>query len=179
MNEMEQHDLGSPELELPDIAPASTLTTVVPGFDFAAPPADPLHICRLLYQLHQRYKGYGLSANQFGLPYRALIFGDPFEGLHGIMFNPVIVYREGECVEEEGCLSFPHLSLRVSRAKSIRVRYQKFTGAVDTARFSGMTARVVQHEVDHLDGIPFINRVSRLRYDIAARKASKQKGRQA
>ena len=76
---------------------------------------------------------------------------------------------------EEGCLSYPDLFLKVKRPKSIRARFVSEDGVVQTMNFSGMTARVFQHEMDHLDGVLFVDHISKLRRDLILRKLKKYK----
>jgi peptide deformylase len=71
---------------------------------------------------------------------------------------------------EEGCLSFPDVNLKIKRHKEIRVRFQTPSGNTTSMTFNGLTARVFQHELDHLDGKLFINRAKRVHRDIAMRK---------
>lgn len=169
-------DLLSVTEEVPPLAPVSLLSSPVPAFNFQAPPVDPARLCRILYQAYLAHPCLGLAANQLGLPYRVIICGDgnPTSGAFQIFFNPKIVSASGEPVLlNEGCISFPGMILGVRRPPVIRMRFQDQTGYLDTSTFSGITARVLQHEVDHLDGIIFTSKVSRLRRDRALRKARK------
>ncbi len=100
--------------------------------------------------------GVGLAAPQIGKPYRLFvaILGeneDDFE--ERVFINPVILEREGYDALEEGCLSFPNLFGVVERALWIRVKYQDESFKEHIEEFSGFSARVIQHETDHLDGI--------------------------
>jgi len=87
-----------------------------------------------------------------------------------ILVNPVIESREGEVVGREGCLSLPHLTANVKRAKNIQVRYMNPEGRTISLATSDFEARVILHEVDHLDGILFLDRVSSLKTDVFRRK---------
>lgn len=104
-------------------------------------------------------EGLGLSAIQVGLPLRVFVMrGIPADYA---MFNPRIVYSsEEQHVMKEGCLSFPGLYCRVKRPYEIRVRFQGPDGMTYTRLFGGLTSRVIQHEIDHLDGIQFFDRAS-------------------
>ncbi len=142
-----------------------------PKFDFLDPPMDPIELAHTLAQSCLKYEGLGLSAPQIGLPYRACIIkADPMI----CMFNPKIVGESmGAEYGEEGCLSFPNLIIKVKRAQVIRVRFTQPNFEVKTERFEGMTARIIQHEMDHLDGITFHTRATS--YHLEQAKKSKRK----
>lgn len=86
------------------------------------------------------------------------------------LINPQILSSEGSVLGREGCLSLPHLTANVSRAEKIRLRYTDRSGAMVTIESSDFEARVIQHEMDHLDGLLFLDRVSSLKTDIFRRK---------
>lgn len=138
-------------------------------FDFGK--SDATALARDMADLMLRGGGVGLAAPQVGLPYRvAVIWSHPVLP----MFNPVITSTsEAHVLLEEACLSFPGLTLAVKRPKSVRVRFQLPSGEWIVRRFEGLTARVVQHEVDHLDGKLFFERASRAKLDAAIRRARK------
>jgi peptide deformylase len=97
-------------------------------------------------------KGVGLAAPQVGHSIRMLVFdiGSEF----GILINPEIVETEGlPEVDMEGCLSFPKQFCRVARYKKIKVQYIDLAGSTVVKWFYGLSARIVQHEINHLDGI--------------------------
>ena len=107
-------------------------------------------------------KGVGLSACQLGIMTRAFVIGNPSEPESVIgVFNPLIVdYDEEKVLYEEGCLSYPGLFIKIKRPRGIRVRYRGWDGEAGTTRYEGYTARVFQHEYDHLNGIIFNKRAS-------------------
>jgi peptide deformylase len=170
-------DLSYPAVEIPAIAPVSYIQTPVPVFDFKDPPVDPMEVCRILYQSKARYPCLGLAANQLGLPYRALIFGMPDSEDYGILFNPTIVFHSGTQIGDEGCISFPGILLRIERPQEIRVRYQNVMagGVTHTSLFTGLTARIICHEIDHLNGIDFRTLVSKLKQTMVRKKLRKMK----
>ena len=143
----------------------------LPAFDFVNPPTDPIALAHDLAQTMIQHNGLGLAANQIGLPYRAFaITGEQII----VCFNPKIVDFSTEKVYlEEGCLSFPGLFVKVKRPRSVRVRYTEPNGNVVTKTFEGMTARVFQHELDHLDGIRHTDRANRLHLEQARKRAKK------
>lgn len=113
-------------------------------------------------------KGIGLAANQCGINARVFVM----DGLPPIAcFNPRIVDVSEEMILlEEGCLTYPGLSVKVKRHKHIKVRYQDPDGVFHTEKLTGMTARIFQHEMDHLDGIRFFDRADRYHRDQAMRR---------
>ena len=143
----------------------------LPKFDFLNPPIDQIGFAYELTEHMLYYNGLGLAANQLGLPYRAF----------AIRSEPVLVCYNLEIVDsspeevllDEGCLTFPNLFFKVKRRQAIKVRYQEPNGEFQTKVFSGMTARAIQHENDHLDGVLFIDRVSNLVLDLARKKSKK------
>ena len=108
--------------------------------------------------------GVGLAANQVGLDYRLAIILLPNEDeklppTRYVLINPVILAKRAEKIEEEGCLSLPGLWAEVPRAADITVRYTDENGVEQVKRVRGLLAKAFQHEVDHLDGKLFIDRV--------------------
>lgn len=134
------------------------LKTKIEEFDFDNAIVNPAELANILLENLHHYNGLGLSANQIGLPYRACALRfDPLL----VMFNPRIVDTSNEQVLlEEGCLSYPHLFIKIKRPKHIRVRYSDPFGNIKTDKFTGMTARAILHEMDHLDGIVFTTRAN-------------------
>lgn len=137
-------------------------------FNFSKPPVNPLDLVTDLVETMLHHNGIGLSANQCGLPYRVFVM----LGLEIIpCFNPRIVDMSKETIVlEEGCLSYPGIFTKVKRPRRIKVRYADPTGSVVTQTFDGMTARVFQHELDHLDGINYQQRANRYHLEQALKK---------
>jgi peptide deformylase len=120
----------------------------------------------------QHYGGLGLSANQVRLPYRVFVMkgSPPF-----VCFNPVLVEWSNETIKlEEGCLTFPGMIAEINRPKHIKVRFQTPSGVHTTKTFTGMTARIVQHEMEHLDGGFFFDGIGRMRMEKALKEAEKE-----
>lgn len=103
--------------------------------------------------------GVGLAANQVGLRQRiALVKEVPTDNVL-VLVNPEIIKRGAVTnVKNEGCLSYPGKVLAVERSNKVMVKYQDLHGADLIANFSGYVARIIQHEVDHLDGITILDR---------------------
>ncbi|MBQ7667167.1 MAG: peptide deformylase [Kiritimatiellae bacterium] len=92
-----------------------------------------------------------------------------------IMFNPVVSAAEGSQRGSEGCLSFPGISAQITRARSVTVDWMGEDGKHYSARVHGLLARAVQHEVDHLSGIVFVDRVSATQSVLLRGKLSRLK----
>jgi peptide deformylase len=106
--------------------------------------------------------GVGLAATQLGVLHRVLVYRAYSEDPLAVLVNPVIEWAsEEQDLAEEGCLSLPGVHVEVERAVSIRVRAQDEHGAELEVEAEGLPARVIQHEIDHLDGILILDRISR------------------
>jgi len=144
------------------------LTQCLP-FNFQEPPFDPIEFSHELVKNMYDWNGLGLAANQVGVPYRVFAMRGSPENF--VCFNPRIVQPSAEnIILEEGCLSFPGLLVKVKRPKHIRVRFQTPNGDTRTETFIGMTARIFQHELDHLDGRLYFNRANKYHKEIAMKK---------
>lgn len=149
------------------------LRNPVGNFDFSNPPTDPIELAHDLAQTMIDNNGLGLSANQIGLPYRA--FAIKAEKII-VCFNPRIVDTSSEEIYlEEGCLSFPDLFVKVKRPRRVKVRYTEPNGNVVTTTWDGMTARIFQHELDHLNGIVYTQRANKVHLEQARTRAKKAK----
>jgi len=123
--------------------------------------------------------GVGLAGPQIGI-LRRLIVMDPSRDEEAkmplIMINPVILERSEEMrVHEEGCLSIPDVTADVERPAIARVAYIDTEGKPQETTLEGIWSTVVQHEIDHLNGILFIDYLSRLKRDMVVKKFTKQK----
>lgn len=143
----------------------------LPRFDFNNPPADPHEIAHILAQTMIKNEGLGLAANQVGLPYRVfVVMSNPIL----CCFNPMIVDEsEDTLLMEEGCLSHPNLFVKIKRPQVIRIRYTRPDGVTVTEQYQDLTARVMQHELDHLDGICHLNRANPIHLEQARNKMKK------
>jgi peptide deformylase len=103
--------------------------------------------------------GVGLAAPQVGVQRRVFVYRPSMEDPVGAFVNPKIVERSGEDVDEEGCLSIPGLSYPVVRAQRILVRGLDGAGEALEVEAEDYVARILQHEIDHLDGVLFIDRI--------------------
>jgi peptide deformylase len=120
------------------------------------------------------YQGVGLAATQVGVLQRVLVVDVPLDDeaetrAAYALVNPVIVERDATQTAEEGCLSIPAIFEDVTRAQMIRVRYQDEQGAPGALEAEGYLARAIQHEIDHLDGVLFVDRLSVLKRQFLKR----------
>jgi peptide deformylase len=117
---------------------------------------------RRMERLMDEALGIGLAATQLGVMHRLLVYRVEPEGPLGVLVNPEIEFK-GDEVEmlEEGCLSLPGVSVEVERPVHVRVRAQDLEGAPLVLEATGLEARVIQHEVDHLDGVLILDRTTR------------------
>ena len=137
---------------------------------------------RDLFETMYAAEGVGLAANQVGVLQRVLVLDTTSrqpELRPLAMLNPVIVSREGETVYAEGCLSLPGEVEDVARAAVVTVTYLDERGEPQRLCCEGLLAIAVQHELDHLDGIVFVDHVSVLKRELIRRRMKKlQSGRE-
>lgn len=123
--------------------------------------------------------GVGLAANQVGVPLQLAVIDlsarEDVEKRHPLLviMNPEILSREGAVVEEEGCLSIPDYAENVKRAARVKVRAQDRTGKLFELEAEGMLAKALQHEIDHLNGILFVDHLSPLKKNLFKRRFKK------
>ena len=120
--------------------------------------------------------GIGLAAPQVAVSKRVTVIDlsagkDPKQKL--VLINPEIIFRDGKQYEEEGCLSFPEIREKVQRAAKVTVRAQDQEGKWFEMDGDELLARAFQHEIDHLDGVLFLFRMSALKRDLNVRKIRK------
>lgn len=121
-------------------------------------------------------QGIGLAAPQIAISKRITVIDvsfrkNPEEKL--ALINPEVIHVEGKQTEEEGCLSLPEIREKVHRAAKVRVRAQDVKGEWFEVEGDELLARALQHEIDHLDGVLFIDRLSRLKRELVLRKIRK------
>jgi len=145
-------------------------------WDFQNPPMDVLELSESMVAHMFKWGGIGLAANQVGIPYSFFCmrgWGGPHEDF--VILNPRIVHSSDETIElEEACLSYPGLVIKRTRPKDIRLRFQSPSGETHSLTFQGILSRTVQHEIDHLQGNPFWDTVSKLKFDRALKKGIKK-----
>ena len=149
------------------------MRTKPPEFDFQQDGDKAKELAEVLHKKMVQLNGAGLSANQVGLPYRVFVFGTPERRY--AFFNPQIVGVSKEQVAmEEGCLSFPGFFLTLRRAKDVVVTYQDEEGTQHTATLTGVLARIVLHEYDHMEGINFTFHASHFKLKHTLQRMAKR-----
>jgi peptide deformylase len=154
---------GAPVLESP--------TKPVEKFD-----DDLAKLCEDMFESMYVAQGVGLAATQIGLSMRLAVVDvsvgkNPEAKL--VLANPEIIHVEGDQREEEGCLSVPGFRGNVLRPAYVTVRAQNLKGEVFEMRGEGLLARAFSHEIDHLDGILFLQHLSMLKRDLIKRRIRK------
>jgi len=108
--------------------------------------------------------GVGLAANQVGLPFQLFVMNPTgnkeIKEEEYVFINPVILKKNGNVIDNEGCLSFPEVHADVIRAESIEVESISLSGEEQLFKWQDRPARIVQHEMDHLNGICFVERLA-------------------
>jgi len=120
--------------------------------------------------------GVGLAAPQVGVSKRMTVIDCSARDESAqllVMVNPEIVEEEGECFEEEGCLSVPEYYAKVQRSAVVKVRFQDLDAQTKMIEAGGLTAVACQHEIDHLDGILFVDHLSPLKRSMFRKKWKK------
>ncbi len=143
-------------------------------FDFENPPECPKEVEKNLSEAMERFGGLGLSANQLGLNYRVFVMRTADSGIKAF-FNPEVTKLSQETeMMKEGCLSFPDIYLMIKRPRAIEFDYTNSDGERKTLQLEGIGSRCVQHELDHLNGIIFLQRASRLKIERALKARPKE-----
>ncbi|HXN48891.1 MAG TPA: peptide deformylase [Bryobacteraceae bacterium] len=155
---------GNPVLE----QPAETVT------EFDTPELKKL--LEDMFESMYAAKGVGLAAPQIGIGRRIAVI-DPTNGQDEaqklVLINPEIVETRGKQFEEEGCLSLPEIREKVQRAAWVKVKAQNERGEWFEVEGEELLARAILHEIDHLNGVLFIDRISRLKRELALHKIRK------
>jgi peptide deformylase len=131
------------------------------------------NLCKSMHQTMVANDGIGLAAPQVGISKRIIVVG--FSRLELAYINPQIVDASGKKISTEGCLSFPGLFLSVQRATSVVVKFQDVEGVWKELEANGMHAVVLQHEIDHLNGIVFTERVKPMELALARKKLNEKR----
>ena len=160
------------------------LRKVCEPFDFNEPVMDPYELAEGLHEIRRKDGGIGLAAPQVGIDTRALVIGmgdlqtEGTEDYDQVFFNPVVTSTEGNYTYMiEGCLSFPGLFVKVKRPEDIVLQWETEEGSECTETFSGITSRILQHEIDHLNGITFLKRANRFHLEQAQKQLKLSKRR--
>jgi peptide deformylase len=144
----------------------------IPDYTMDLPNKNMSTLASRLKMTMKLYGGVGLSANQCGVMQRVFVIGtDDFQL---VCINPKVIAVAPENEKsDEGCLSFPGLQLKVDRPAWVDVEYTDENGAVVKTRLDGITARCFQHELDHMNGVRFVEHVKPLALQMAKQKQQK------
>lgn len=156
--------------------PNDILRQRIPEFDFSNPEFDPIQLEKEMIATMLANDGIGLSANQVGIKARVFVMGhkDNPESAQAF-FNPMVVATVDQIEDlEEGCLSFPGIFVKIKRPKKILARWQDSCGEWQQSEFDGYNCKCFLHELDHLEGIVFKDRVSDLKWALAVKKNKKR-----
>jgi peptide deformylase len=156
--------------------PNDILRERMPEFDFANPSMDPIQLEKDLVETMLAHDGIGLAANQVGICTRVFAMGhrDNPDSVQAF-FNPLVVATVDETEDlEEGCLSFPSIYVNIKRPKKIIARWQNSQGELQESEFDGYNCKCFLHELDHLEGIVYQDRVSALKWALAVKKTKKR-----
>jgi peptide deformylase len=142
---------------------------------------DRKELSEAMFDTMKKYGGIGLSANQVGLPFNMFVIGDHPEvekNLKMTCFNPIVISNSvEEETMKEGCLTFPFVFLNITRPRKVVVKYEDENGDLKEGSLDGMMSRIFQHEYDHMLGKTFVDGVSKMKLDMAYKKAQKQMNR--
>lgn len=134
--------------------------------------AEIVRILQDMLETMYAHDGIGLAAPQVNVRYRLVVM-DVGDGPLKLVNPEIVIQSEVLSVMKEGCLSVRDYQANVSRASDVRVRYWDEMGQVQEHDFSGLHATCVQHEIDHLDGILFIDHLSALNQSLVRKKLQK------
>lgn len=157
--------------------PDPILRERIPEFNFENPLEDPKQLEKEMLDLMYATNGIGLAANQVGKRVRMFVMGHKDSPELGMaFFNPMVIANTQDIREvEEGCLSFPNIYVKIKRPSTIKVRWQTSSGEIHEGEFSGYDCKCFLHELDHLEGITFQDRVSALKWALAVKKSKSTK----
>ena len=153
--------------------PDEFLNKQVKAVDLENPGFDPVELKEQMVELMLSSNGIGLSANQVGLDAQVFVMGDSVEN-STICINPTVLQYTQETVDDiEGCLSFPNIYVKIKRPKEILAEWYNEKLEKQTVKIEGYSAKCYLHELDHLLGITFKDRASKLKWNMAQKKARK------
>jgi peptide deformylase len=159
--------------------PHEDLRMIVGEFNFEQPQIDPVQLEKDLIETMLSNDGIGLAAPQVGMAVRVFVMGyKASPELAQAFFNPEVLKCTEETEElEEGCLSFPGIYATIKRPKKILARWQNSKGEWQESEFDGYNCKCFLHELDHLEGVVFKDRVSSLKWDRAVKQSKPKKAK--
>jgi peptide deformylase len=156
--------------------PNPILREKMPEFDFENPLIDPVALEHDMLATMFASGAIGLAANQVGIRTRVFTMGDKSNFLAAkAYFNPEVIANTDEIHDlEEGCLSFPGVYVNIKRPKAIKARWQNSKGEVEEGELHGYDCKCFLHELDHLEGVVFQDRVSSLKWALGIKKSKRK-----
>lgn len=149
------------------------LTKVLQDVDMENPQIDLKQTKKDMVELMCSKRGLGLSASQVGIDYKVFIIGEDKENTMFFANPEVLSVSEETELDVEGCLSYPDTFVKLARPNVVEAKWFDEEGKPQEGRFEGYTARCFLHEFDHLHGVLYKDKVSRLKWDRALKKKSK------
>ena len=153
--------------------PNTILNQELKDVDLENPGFDPLELKQQMTDVMLASGGIGLTASQVGLDHKLFIMGDKPDNITMHINPTVLQYTEETVTEIEGCLSFPNMFVKIKRPKEVLAEFYDENLEKQTVRIIGYSARCYLHELDHCLGITFKDRASKLKWDMAKKKAKK------
>jgi len=139
---------------------------------------DRQELVDCMFLVMKKFGGIGLTCNQVGLPFNMFVAGGHEgieKGMAFAMFNPMIVSVGEEKIRmKEGCLTYPFMFIDIERPRKCVIKYEDKNGDTKEVHLDGIMSRICQHEYDHIIGRNFTENVSKLKLDMAKKKAMKQ-----
>lgn len=156
--------------------PSLLLSERMPEFNFNDSKLDPVQLEKDLLETMYQHGGIGLAANQVGITARVFVMGHRDQPETSMaFFNPMVIdVTDKTDILEEGCLSFPGIFVKVKRPTGIKARWQNSQGVITEGVLEGYDCKCFLHELDHLEGITFKDRVSSLRWGMSIKKAKRK-----
>jgi len=154
--------------------PHPALYKVADAWDFDNPLMDAGELVYRMQKIRKENNGIGLAAPQIDLNTRVIVVGMG-EDIEHAFINPTyeVVKEDGDEYMIEGCLSFPHFFVNIKRPKTIKLTYYDSDGTKVENQPTGITARIIQHEIDHLNGLVFTKRASIYHLNKAKKESKK------
>jgi len=153
--------------------PAEILSREVKDVNLENPGFDPVALKTEMVEFMLANNGIGLAANQIGLDAKVFVMGDSVEN-STMCINPTVLQYTSDTQDDiEGCLSFPNIFVKIKRPKEILARYWNENLEECTVKIEGYSAKCYLHEMEHLLGITMKDRASKLKWDMATKKARK------
>ena len=153
--------------------PNEILAREVKNVDLENPGFDPVELKAEMVKFMIDNNGIGLAANQIGLDAKVFVMGDSEENSTMCINPTVLQYTEDTQDDIEGCLSFPNIFVKIKRPKEILAEWYDENLEKQTVKIEGYSAKCYLHEMDHLLGITFKDRASKLKWNMATKKAKK------